>query len=174
MYLGAASHRTTDGLLGGERARRASRRAIIWTTLRGLDACLGEAASEVEPSWDTAGLGGRSRSSASRPQLRQVLFLEHLWPWLPAYLGAVSDLPGSLASWAEQRTGNRRRALGAMLAAEPERTADWLADEADRWSRRHLAAAPGELGDRIQQWWAGRAAHTARVLRTGHPVITGS
>ena len=61
-----------------------------------------------------------------------------------------------------------------MLAAEPERTAEWLADEADRWSRRHLAAVPGELGDRIQQWWAARAAHTARVLRAGHPVITGS
>ena len=43
---------------------------------------------------------------------------------------------------AGQRIGDRRRALGAMLAAEPERTAAWLADEADRWSRRHLAAVP--------------------------------
>ena len=60
-----------------------------------------------------------------------------------------------------------------MLAAEPERTADWLADEADRWSRRHLAAVPGTFGDRVQQWWAGRAADTARVLRAGYPAIAG-
>jgi hypothetical protein len=74
---------------------------------------------------------------------------------------------------AGQRIGDRRQALGTMLATEPERTADWLADEADRWSRRHLAAVPGTLGDRVQQWWAGRAAHTARVLRAGYPAVAG-
>ena len=35
-------------------------------------------------------------------QLRQALFREHLWPWLPAFLGAVSDLQaGPLTPWAE-------------------------------------------------------------------------
>jgi Nitrate reductase delta subunit len=203
------------------------------TMLFGLYARLGEAAAE----------SARLRQAQLRQaQLRQALFREHLWPWLPAFLGAVSDLPGgALTPWAEltlralrrererardwdgplplalrqappadadggpgdlldrlttplrsgiiltrravaagadlvgagQRIGDRRRALGVMLAAEPERTADWLADEADRWSRRHLAAVPGTLGDQVQQWWAGRAAHTARVLRAGYPAVAG-
>ena len=196
------------------------------TTLLGLYARLGEAAEQP----------GQLRQA----QLAEALFREHLWPWLPAFLDAVSDLPaGALTPWAEltrralrrerdldrdwdgplplalreappadgagglvdrlttplrsgiiltrravaagadrvgagQRIGDRRRALGAMLAAEPERTAAWLADEADRWSRRHLAAVPGTPGDRVQQWWADRAAHTARVLRAGYPAITGA
>ena len=183
------------------------------------------------------------RPAPLRPaQVRQTLFREYLWPWLPAFLGAVSDLPaGALAPWAEltlcalrrereldggwdgplplalraapptyagagpgelldrlttpmrsgiiltrravaagadrvgagQRIGNVRQALGVMLAAEPERTAGWLADEADGWSRRHLAMVPGTPGDRVQQWWADRAARTARVLRAGYPAIAG-
>ena len=183
-----------------------------------------------------AGLGEAGKNDA-----RRVLFGEFMWPWLPAYLGAVSDLPpGPLTGWAEltldalraereqdrdldlgpggplpwalreapppagpdglvaglltplrsgmiltrravaagaeqvgagPRIGNRRRALGAMLAAEPERAARWLADEADRWARRH---ASGQLGtsqggsagpDPVQLWWAERAAGTARLLR---------
>ena len=36
-----------------------------------------------------------------------------------------------------------------------------------------LAAIPGTR-DRVQQWWADRAAHTARVLRASYPVTTGS
>jgi Nitrate reductase delta subunit len=232
VYLGAAS---------------TGRLAVFWaatglavppepdhlTTLLGLYARLGEAAAE------SAQL---RQAQLRQAQLRQALFREHLWPWLPAFLGAVSDLPGgALTPWAEltlralrrererdrdwdgplplalrqappadadgrpgdlldrlttplrsgiiltrravaagadlvgagERIGDRRRALGVMLAAEPERTADWLADEADRWSRRHLAAVPGTLGDQVQQWWAGRAAHTARVLRAGYPAVAG-
>jgi hypothetical protein len=221
------------------------------TTLLDLYARLGEAAAgsaRLRP----AQLGpAQLRQAQLRPaqlrpaqlrhaELRQTLFREHLWPWLPAVLGAVSDLPaGALTPWAEltlralrrereldrdwngplplalrqappadtdggpaelldrlttplrsgiiltrravaagadlvgagQRIGDRRRALAAMVAAEPERTADWLADEADRWSRRHLAVIPGTLGDLVQQWWAGRAAHTARVLRSCYPAI---
>jgi hypothetical protein len=189
-----------------------------------------------------AGLGEAGEDGA-----RRVLFGEFVWPWLPAYLGAVSDLPpGPLTGWAEltldalrdereqdrdldlgpggalpwalreapspagpdglpeglltplrsgmiltrravaagaeqvgagQRIGNRRRALGAMLAAEPERAARWLAGEAGRWARRH---ASGQLGpsrdeasrdesagsDPVQLWWAERAAGTARLLRS--------
>jgi hypothetical protein len=214
-------------------------------TLFDLYARLGEAVAESGQPQQARPQQARpqqARPQQARPQqaqprlaqLRRALFREHLWPWLPAFLGAVSDLPaGALTPWAEltlralqreraldrdwdgplplalreapsagvdggpaelldrlttplrsgiiltrravaagadrvgagQRIGNRRRALGAMLAAEPERTAGWLADEADRWSRRHLAAVPGELGDQVQQWWAGRAAHTARTLR---------
>jgi|GEM_PF-1008707 len=208
------------------------------TTLLGLYARLGAAAPEP----------GQLRPAHLRPaqlrpaQLRHTLFREYLWPWLPAFLGAVSDLPaGAMTPWAEltlcalrrerevdggwdgplplalrqappagadggpgelldrlttplrsgiiltrravaagadrvgagQRIGNGRQALGVMLAAEPERTADWLADEADRWSRRHLAMVPGTPGDRVQQWWADRAARTARVLRAGYPAIAG-
>jgi hypothetical protein len=82
---------------------------------------------------------------------------------------------------AGQRIGNRRRALGAMLAAEPERAARWLAGEADRWARRHASGQLGtsQLGtsqggasqggsagsDPVQLWWAERAAGTARLLR---------
>ena len=203
------------------------------TTLLGLYARLGAAAPDP----------GQLRPAQLRPaQLRHTLFREYLWPWLPAFLGAVSDLPaGAMTPWAEltlcalrrereldggwdgplplalqqappagadggpgelldrlttplrsgivlnrravaagadrvgagQRIGNGRQALGIMRAAEPERTADWLADEADRWSRRHLAMVPGTPGDRVQQWWADRAARTARVLRAGYPAIAG-
>jgi hypothetical protein len=189
-----------------------------------------------------AGLGEAGEDGA-----RRVLFGEFVWPWLPAYLGAVSDLPpGPLTGWAEltldalrdereqyldpaaplpralreapppvrlgepggpdgglgelieglltplrsgmiltrravaagaeqvgagQRIGNRRRALGAMLAAEPERAARWLAGEADHWARRHGASRPEashcgpEEPDPVQRWWAERAAGTARLLR---------
>jgi nitrate reductase delta subunit len=223
------------------------------TTLLGLYARLGEAADQSgqlrqaqpgQAQLPEALLRQAQllRVQLPQAQLRQALFREHLWPWLPAFLGAVSDLPaGALTPWAEltwralrrereldrdwdgplplalreappaddaggpgglvdrlttplrsgiiltrrtvaagadrvgagQRIGDRRRALGAMLAAEPERTAVWLADEADHWSRRHLAAIPGTR-DRVQQWWADRAAHTARVLRASYPVTTGS
>lgn len=171
---------------------------------------------------------------------RRVLFSELLWPWLPAYLGAVADLPsGPLTGWAEltlaalrhereqlrslgeplpralrvappsiesgvpdgpdglaeglltplrsgmiltrrvvaagaeqvgagQRTGNRRRALAAMLAAEPERAACWLAGQADHWAGRHRAIGDeaGAGADKVQLWWAERAAGTARLVRS--------
>ena len=207
------------------------------STLLGLYARLGEAGPAP----------GALRQAPLRQALfrqalfRQALFREHLWPWLPAYLGAVGDLPaGALAPWAAltldalrrerelgrdpdgllplalreaplalrggagglldglttplrsgiiltrravaaaadqigagQRIGDRRRALGAMLAAEPERTTRWLADEADRWSRWHLAVVPEAPGDPVQRWWADRAARTARqlrmLLRSGDP-----
>ncbi len=209
-----------------------------------------------------AGLGEAGEDGA-----RRALFGEFLWPWLPAYLGAVLDLPpGPLTRWAEltldalrhereqdldpagplpralreapppvrlgylgrpgepdagadglveglveglltplrsgmiltrravtagaeqvgagQRIGNRRRALGAMLAAEPERAARWLADEAERWARRHRASQHGasrpgasrpgaEEPDTVQLWWAERAAGTARLLRGAYALGEG-
>ena len=220
----------------------------------------GDGQGRLAAFWATAGLdppaepdhlavlldGYAGLGEAGKDDARRVLFGEFMWPWLPAYLGAVSDLPpGPLTGWAEltldalraereqdrdldlgpggplpwalreapppagpdglvaglltplrsgmiltrravaagaeqvgagPRIGNRRRALGAMLAAEPERAARWLAGEADRWARRH---ASGQLGtsqggasqggsagsDPVQRWWAERAAGTARLLR---------
>ena len=213
------------------------------STLLGLYARLGEAGpAPGAPRQAPLRQAPPRQAPPRQAPLRQALFREHLWPWLPAYLGAVGDLPaGALAPWAAltldalrrerepdgllpalreaplglreaplalreaplalrggaaglldglttplrsgiiltrravaaaadqigagQRIGDRRRALGAMLAAEPERTTRWLADEADRWSRWHLAVVPGTPGDPVQRWWADRAAHTARQLR---------
>jgi hypothetical protein len=231
VYLGA------EGGLGGEGADRV---AGFWraigldpgagepdhlTSLLSLYASLGEAAAEAHTA----------RTAAALSQMRQALFGEHLWPWLPGYLSAVTDLGvDALAAWAEltlravkrergpsrgehsrsvglplalreappavdadgglgellgglvapvrsgviltrravaagagqvgagHRIGERRFALRAMLESEPDRTAGWLAQEAARWSRRHLGIA---AGDPVQQWWAGRAAATAHVLR---------
>jgi len=237
------------------------RLAAFWATA-GLD-------PPAEPDHLAVLLDGYARlGEAGKDDARRVLFGEFVWPWLPAYLGAVSDLPpGPLTGWAEltldalrdereqdrdldlgpggalpwalreapppvrlgepggpdgelpeglltplrsgmiltrravaagaeqvgagQRIGNRRRALGAMLAAEPERAARWLAGEADRWARRHASGQLGtsQLGtsqggasqggasqggasqggsagsDPVQLWWAERAAGTARLLR---------
>jgi hypothetical protein len=243
VYLGA------EGGLGGEGADRV---AGFWraigldpgagepdhlTSLFSLYASLGEAAAEARTA----------RTAAALSQMRRALFDEHLWPWLPGYLGAVTDLGGvglgALGAWAEltlravkrergrgrgpsrgehsrgehsgsgglplalreapppvdadgglgdllaglvapvrsgliltrravaagagqvgagHRIGERRFALRAMLESEPDRTAGWLGQEAARWSRRHARIA---AGDPVQQWWAGRAGATARVLR---------
>jgi Nitrate reductase delta subunit len=240
VYLGA------EGGLGGEGADRV---AGFWraigldpgagepdhlTSLLGLYASLGEAGAEARTA----------RTAAALSRMRRALFDEHLWPWLPGYLSAVTDLGvDALGAWAEvtlravkrergpggagrsggsaglegqgglplalreapgpvdadgglgellgglvapvrsgiiltrravaagagqvgagHRIGERRFALRAMLESEPDRTAGWLSQEAARWSRRHLGIA---AGDPVQQWWAGRATATARVLRQG-------
>ena len=98
VYLGA------EGRLGGEGADRV---AGFWraigidpgpgepdhlTSLLSLYAHLGEAAAESRTARTAAALG----------QMRQALFDEHLWPWLPGYLSAVTDLGvGALVAWAE-------------------------------------------------------------------------
>jgi hypothetical protein len=230
VYLGA------EGGLGGEGADRV---AGFWraiglpvpgepdhlTTLLSLYAHLGSAAESA----------ARAVTAEALDQMRRALFWEHLWPWLPAYLGAVRDLRvTAVAPWAEltlqallrervpggggslplalraapppvdaaaglgelltgliapirsgmiltrravaagagqvgagHRIGERRFALRAMFEQEPERTAGWLAEEAARWSRRHVEVA---FGDPVWQWWAARAATTARVLRRGRSV----
>lgn len=96
VYLGP------DGALGGEGADRVAGfwRAIGITppaepdhlsALLGLYANLGEASLDARRPATVAAL---ARSQAS-------LFWEHLWPWLPGYLDAVTDLgTPALAAWA--------------------------------------------------------------------------
>ncbi len=65
------------------------------------------------------------------------------------------------------RRGERRFALRAMLEQDPASTLSWLSSHARRWedwfSARAEAKHPGEL---IFEWWAQRAGHTARNLRS--------
>ena len=133
VYLGA------EGGLGGEGADRV---AGFWraiglgpgdqgepdhlTSLLSLYASLGEAAQESRTA----------RTAAALSRMRQALFAEHLWPWLPGYLSAVTDLGaanpgvanlgvgdpgvgdlgvGALVAWAELtlRAVKRERGPGA-------------------------------------------------------------
>jgi hypothetical protein len=120
-----ARPRSGLGVVAGEQHRTQaegaqSREPDHLTTLLSLYASLGEAAEEA----------ARTVTADALSQLRQALFWEYLWPWLPA-------------------------------------TAGWLAEEAARWSRRHIEVA---FGDPVWQWWAARAGTTARVLRRGRAV----
>ena len=97
IYLGP------QGAIGGEGADRVAGfwRAIGITppaepdhlaALLGLYARLGEAMAGA----------GRPATAAALARSQAVLFWEHLWPWLPAYLDAVTDLAvPSLARWAD-------------------------------------------------------------------------
>jgi Nitrate reductase delta subunit len=78
---------------------------------------------------------------------------------------------GSEAAGTGFLIGERRFTLSAMLEQRPAETLGWLSCEAARWSRRHARQRPGdhaaaEPADIVQQWWARRADHTQRVLRT--------
>jgi TorA maturation chaperone TorD len=112
VYLGP------DGALGGEGTDRA---AGFWqalgltppaepdhlTTLLSLYASLGEAAAESR----------RPAIAAALARSQAALFWEHLWPWLPGYLDAVTDLgAAALTAWAELT----RRAIAAEYSALPE------------------------------------------------------
>jgi TorA maturation chaperone TorD len=112
VYLGP------DGALGGEGTDRA---AGFWqalgltppaepdhlTALLSLYASLGEAAGESR----------RPATAAALARSQAALFWEHLWPWLPGYLDAVTDLEAAaLTGWAELT----RRAIAAEYRAQPE------------------------------------------------------
>lgn len=74
--------------------------------LLSLYASLGEAAGEARRPATAAAL---TRSGAA-------LFAEHLWPWLPAYLAAVTDVAGPvLTAWAHLT----QNAIGAEFATYP-------------------------------------------------------
>jgi hypothetical protein len=111
IYLGP------QGAIGGEGADRVAGfwRAIGITppaepdhlaALLGLYARLGEAAAGAR----------RPATAAALAQSQAVLFWEHLWPWLPAYLDAVTDLAvPSLTAW----TDLVRRAIAAEFHSKP-------------------------------------------------------
>jgi hypothetical protein len=111
IYLGP------QGAIGGEGADRVAGfwRAIGITpppepdhlaALLGLYARLGEAAAGAR----------RPVTAAALAQSRAVLFWEHLWPWLPAYLDAVADLAvPPLTTW----TDLVRRAIAADYHTQP-------------------------------------------------------
>jgi Nitrate reductase delta subunit len=111
IYLGP------QGAIGGEGADRVAGfwRAIGLTppaepdhlaALLALYARLGEAAAESQ----------RPATTAALAHSQAILFWEHLWPWLPAYLDAVSDLAvPSLTSWA----GLTQRTLAAEYRRLP-------------------------------------------------------
>ncbi len=129
IYLGP------EGAIGGEGADRVAGfwRAIGITppaepdhlaALLGLYARLGEAAAEVEAgaegaaeAWaEAAPETRRPATSAALAQSRAVLFWEHLWPWLPGYLDAMTDVAvPALTSWADLT----RRALAAEAGGLP-------------------------------------------------------
>jgi hypothetical protein len=113
VYLGA------EGGLGGEGADRV---AGFWraigldpgagepdhlTSLLSLYASLGEAAEEARTGRTAAALG----------RMRRALFDEHLWPWLPGYLSAVTDLGvDALGAWAEVTLRAVKRERGGAEA----------------------------------------------------------
>ena len=183
VYLGP------DGALGGEGADRVAGfwRAIAvhppaepdhLTALLALYASLGEAAGQAR----------RPATAAALTRSRQSLFAEHLWPWLPAYLDAVSDMAvPALTAWAELS----RQALTAEFAAQPPGPRLPLplalrAAPADAWddlalalttpirsglilTRHRLAAGAGEagLGHRI-----GERRYTLRAMFGQDPPAT--
>lgn len=117
----AAIHLGDAGGLGGEGADRVAGfwRAVGLTppaepdhlaALLSLYASLGESAQQAS----------RPASKAALTQIRQALFHEHLWPWVPAYLDAVADLKiPALADWA----GLTMRAVQAERMALAAQTA---------------------------------------------------
>ncbi len=108
VYLGP------DGSLGGPAADRAAGfwRALGLTppaepdhlaALLGLYAGLGEAAAGAR----------RAATRDALARARSALLAEHLWPWLPGYLDAVTSLAtGALPAWA----GLARQAVTAERA----------------------------------------------------------
>jgi TorA maturation chaperone TorD len=111
VYLGP------DGALGGEGADRV---AGFWRVLR-ID-------PPTEPDHLSALLGlyanlGEALATARRPatraalaRTRATLFWEHLQPWLPGYLEAVTDVPApTLAAWAALL----RQVMSAEAARQP-------------------------------------------------------
>jgi hypothetical protein len=115
VYLGP------DGALGGEGADRV---AGFWraigvappaepdhlTALLSLYASLGEASAGAR----------RPATATALARARAALLREHLWPWLPGYLDAVSGLGvPALTAWARLTRRAIAAEVGAHHGAEP-------------------------------------------------------
>jgi hypothetical protein len=61
------------------------------------------------------------------------------------------------------RAGERRFALRSLLGQEAAGVLGWLASEADAWESLHRRRREAHAG--IAEWWGGRAAATAKLLR---------
>jgi TorA maturation chaperone TorD len=152
VYLGA------EGGLGGEGGDRV---AGFWraigltppaepdhlTSLFSLYAALGEAgqarqarqARQAEDRSAVSGVIATETAERSSCHARRALFWEHLWPWLPGYLGAVTDVGvPALGAWADltrqaltaERAGQSPDALPlALREAPPPLTGDEGLDE---------------------------------------------
>ena len=78
------------------------------SALLGLYASVGEAVAAAR----------RPATIAALRRVQETLFSEHLWPWLPGHLEAVTDLPApALSGWA----GLLRRVIAAEAARWPAR-----------------------------------------------------
>ena len=147
VYLGP------EGCLGGEGTDRAAGfwRALALTppaepdhlsALLSLYAHLGQAATDIR----------RPATAEALTRSRAALLSEHLWPWLPAYLDAVTDVAGpALTAWAALT----RQAVTAEIQAVRFPVRLPLA----------LRAAPAPLSSR------GRVSDLTAALTT--PVRTG-
>ena len=163
VYLGP------EGALGGEGTDRAAGfwRALALTPpaepdhltgLLSLYAHLGQAAAGTR----------RPATATALARSRAALFSEHLWPWLPAYLDAVTDVAGpALTAWAtlarraltaEHRDLPAQPGLAlALRAAPPPLTAEGRISDLTSalttparsgiiLTRRQLAAGAGQAG----------------------------
>jgi len=170
---------TADALT---RARHALLAEHLWPWLPGYLDAVADLGTPALAGW--ARLAGQALLAEYRPHRSSQLPLAQRAAPPPVSAGCThTDLLGALTApvrsgfiltrrrlaagaadaGAGHRIGERRFALRAMIEQAPAATLSWLGAEADHWSQRHAAWAPG---DPAQQWWARRAAHTGHVLRT--------
>src|SRR5918999_1564126 len=184
VYVGA------EGMLGGERRERVrgARRALLWEhllswlpvyldkvvrvappfyrrwaeTLRAaLDAEAGELGTQAE-------LPLHLREAPAPADPREAAPEEFLKSLLAPARSGLILVRDDLARAARElgtgvRAGERLFALRSLFGQDAAGTLGWLAREAEDWHALHLRrrAAHG----RVAEWWAGRAASTAKLLR---------
>ena len=138
-----------------------ARLAAFWTAI-GLDVpAEPDHLSTLLDLYARLGEAGGGPAPLRQAPLRRTLFREHLWPWLPAYLGAVGDLPaGALAPWAALTLDALRR------EREPGRDPDGLLPVALREAPFALREAPVALREAPSA--ARRLGRVRRAARRAH------